>query len=73
MTYFVPWFVTFAVCWLLGTVFYSYATWLPVKAFDVFLMAGMTWAAIVVVRGYFKIYSIFDQRTEKREKNGKNA
>lgn len=70
MNYFVPWFVTFAACCLLGTVFYAYATWLPVKAFDVYLMVVMTGASIVVVRGYFKIYSIFD-RTEKREKRGR--
>ena len=70
MNYFAPWFVTAAACWLLGTVFHAYATLLPVRALDVFLMIVMTVAAIVVVRGYFKIYSIFD-RTEKRDKRSR--
>lgn len=62
---FVPWFVTAAVCSLLATVFYSYATWLPVRVFDVFLMIYMTAASVVVVRGYFKIYAIFDRMDER--------
>ena len=65
MTNFVPWFMTAAVCCLMGMVFYSYATWLPIRVFDVFLMAGMTWAAVVVVRGHFKIYAIFDRMDER--------
>ena len=70
MNNFVPWFVTVAVCSLMAMVFYSYATWLPIRVFDVFLMAGMTWAAVVVVRGYFKIYAIFD-RMDERGKEGR--
>ena len=66
MNNFVPWLVTVGACCLMGMVFYSYATWLPIRVFDVYLMAGMTWAAVVVVRGYFKIYAIFD-RMDKRD------
>lgn len=56
-----PWCVTAAVATLMGNVFWSYATWLPIRTFDVFLMAGMSVASIVIVRGYFKINAIFDR------------
>ncbi|WP_143148440.1 hypothetical protein [Nitrosospira sp. Nsp11] len=70
MNNFVPWFVTAVMCSLMAMVFYSYANWLPIRVFDVFLMAWMSWAAIVVVRGYFKIYAIFD-RMDRRAKDGR--
>lgn len=65
MKNFVPWFVTVAVSILMGAVFYSYATWMPVRVFDVILMAWISISGIVIVRGYFKIYAIFD-RMEQR-------
>lgn len=69
MNYFAPWFVTIAVCWLLGTVLYFYAIYLPVTTLDVFFMVVTTGAAIVVVRGYFMIYSIFDDNgSDKRSR-----
>jgi len=66
MRYFAPWFVTFAVCWLLGTSLYAYATLIPITTLDVFFMVVTTGAAIVVVRGYFTIYSIYDDNGKER-------
>ena len=56
-----PWIVAITLSVLMGSVFWSYATWLPVRVFDVFLMAGMSVASLVIVRGYFKINAIFDR------------
>ena len=56
-----PWYVALAVSTLMGMVFWSYATWLPIRVFDVFLMAGMSVSAIGIIRGYFKINAIFDR------------
>lgn len=65
MNNFIPWFVAAAVSLLIVTVFYSYATWMPVRVFDIILMAWISISGIVIVRGYFKIYAIFD-RMERR-------
>lgn len=65
MSNFVPWFVTAAVCSLIGMVFYSYATWMPVRMHDVILMAWISISGVVIVRGYFKIYAIFDRIDER--------
>jgi hypothetical protein len=65
MNNFVPWFVTVAVSFLVGTVLWSYATWMPVRMSDVILMAWISMSAAVIIRGYFKINAIFD-RIDKR-------
>ena len=60
-----PWLVAACCLWLYGSVLWSYYTWLPVRAFDVYLMIWMGIAIAVVIRGYFRINTIFD-RMDKR-------
>jgi hypothetical protein len=64
------WLAPCAVLALVATiftaVFWSYATWLPVRGFDVFLMVGMSICGIGVVWGYFKMYAIFDRMVGRK-------
>lgn len=70
MNTFMPWFVTFAVCVISGMVFWSYATFLPVTPFALFLMALMSISGIIIICCFFRIYAIFE-RMDKRERKWK--
>lgn len=66
MNTFMPWFVTVALVGIVGMVFWSYATFLPVTPFALYLMAMMSISGIVIIRCFFKIYAIYE-RMDKRE------
>lgn len=70
MNTFMPWFVSFAVVTVVGMVLWSYATFLPVTPFAVYLMTIMCLSGGVIIFCFFRIYAIFE-RMDKREEEWK--